>query len=146
MREYSVVTLLNTEEAGWEEAVRTVERICRAKGFYNKTYYIDLRKYRKGQAPKTDADSTLRRAKWRWFRRVQPELWEKVGRKAPDLLLCLATQFPPQTIALVRGSAARCKAGRLEPADGIFDLVVKSADLSPADAAAAIFEYQAKIR
>ena len=62
MREYSVVTLLNTEEAGWEEAVRTVERICRAKGFYNTTYYIDLRKYRKGQAPKTDAVSRIEAA------------------------------------------------------------------------------------
>ncbi|MBO7546956.1 MAG: hypothetical protein J6T07_00740, partial [Bacteroidales bacterium] len=81
-----------------------------------------------------------------WFWKKQPARWKEVAALTPDLLLCLTAQFAPETVALVRGSGARCKAGRAEPADGIFDLVVKSTDRSPADAAAAIFDYLAKIQ
>ncbi len=145
MGKYSVVTLLDTEEAGWEEAAKAVEEICRRLDYANRTYYIDLRKYKKGTAPGTDADATLLRATGWWLWKKYPPLWENVGAQAPDLLLCLATQFPPETLALVRSSRANRKAGRVEPADGIFDLVVKSQELSPAAAAAAIFDYLEKI-
>ena len=145
MSKYSVLTILDTEEAGWEEAAKTVEEICRRLDFSNRTYYIDLRKYKKGTAPATDAEATLLRTTGWWLWKVRPALWENVEAQAPDLLLCLATQFPPETLALVRNSRANRKAGRLEPADGIFDLVVKSQELSPAAAAAAIFEYLEKI-
>ena len=86
----------------------------------------------------------MRATGW-WLWKKYPPLWENVGAQAPDLLLCLATQFPPETLALVRSSRANRKAGRVEPADGIFDLVVKSQELSPAAAAAAIFDYLEKI-
>lgn len=146
MSKYAVVTLLDTEEAGWEEAAQAVEDRCRRLGYANRTYYIDFRKYRKGEAPATDAEATLRRTTGWWFWKKQSALWKEVVALTPDLLLCLTAQFAPETVALVRGSAARRKAGRAEPADGIFDLVVKSTDRSPADAAAAIFDYLAKIQ
>ena len=145
MSKYSIVTLLDTEEAGWLEAVQAVEEICRRQDFSNRTYYIDLRKYKKGTAPATDAEATLLRPTGWWLWKKRPALWENVEAQAPDLLLCLAKQFPSETLALVRNSRANRKAGRLEPADGVFDLVVKSQDLSPAAAAAAIFDYLAKI-
>ena len=146
MSKYSVVTLLNTEEAGWEAAAQTVERLCRERDFSNRTYFIDLRKYKKGTAPATDAGATLLRPTGLWFWKKRPELWDNVEAQAPDLLLCLTTQFPPETLALVSGSRANRKAGRIEPADGIFDLVVKSEELSPADAVSAIFAYLETIR
>ena len=41
MRKYAVVTLLSTEETGWEEAAQAVEDVCRRLGYANRTFYIE---------------------------------------------------------------------------------------------------------